>query len=110
MEVSMINAFRNAIGVIDAVNPVTNKMLNMLLPTMLPMARPVFPLRAAVTDVTNSGRDVPKATMVSAIMRWLTPRSSAISLAPYTMHLLPKTIIARPRMVQKIIHRTLSKK
>mgnify|MGYP007005792080 CR=1 FL=1 len=81
MAVSIKNALWKAIGVIAAVSPVTNKMLNILLPTMFPIAMPVFPLRAAVTDVTSSGSDVPKATIVRPIMRWLTPRSKAISVA-----------------------------
>ena len=82
MPVSITNAGRKAIGVIAAVSPTTNRMLKILLPTMFPMASPVLPLRAAVRDVTSSGREVPKATMVSAIILWLTPRPSAISLAP----------------------------
>ena len=47
---------------------------DLLLPTIFPMAIPVFPLLAAVTDVTSSGRDVPSATIVSPINLSLMPK------------------------------------
>ena len=52
----------------DAV-PRMNRMLKILLPTMLPMAMSAFPLRAATTEVTSSGSDVPNATMVRPMNR-----------------------------------------
>ena len=58
----------------SAVVPITNKILKILLPTIFPMAIPVFPLLAAVTDVTSSGRDVPSATIVSPINHSLMPK------------------------------------
>ena len=45
----------------------TNKILNILLPTMLPTAKSHLPFKEAVTEVTNSGNDVPNAITVSPI-------------------------------------------
>ena len=56
--VSIINLLWNGTTQISAVVPITNKMLKILLPTILPMAISTFPFFAAVTDVTSSGRDV----------------------------------------------------
>ena len=55
----------NGTGIINAVVPITNKMLKMLLPTTLPIAMSAFPFLAAITEVNNSGNDVPRATIVS---------------------------------------------
>ena len=42
---------------ISAVIPITNNILNILLPTILPIAIPALPFLAAATDVTSSGSD-----------------------------------------------------
>lgn len=49
-----------------------------MLPTILPIAISLLPLNAAVTDVTNSGSDVPKATIVRPINLSLNPAYLAI--------------------------------
>ena len=48
--------------------PKIKNMLNMLLPITFPNAMSVSPLRAATMDVTNSGKDVPAATIVKAMV------------------------------------------
>ena len=58
--------------------PMTQSMLKVTEPMMLPIAMSVSPLRAAMTDAKVSGSDVPTATMVSPMMRsrvfWSMPR------------------------------------
>jgi len=44
-----------------------------LLPITFPIARSVLPLNAAIIEVTNSGKDVPVATIVKPITISLTP-------------------------------------
>jgi hypothetical protein len=68
---SIINLLSKGTVQIRAVVPITNKILKILLPTIFPIAIPTFPFLAAVTDVTSSGREVPKATIVSPINRSL---------------------------------------
>ena len=53
--------------VMDAATPRINKILAMLLPTMLPMAKPLFPPSEAIMFTANSGEEVPKATTVRPI-------------------------------------------
>lgn len=66
---SNTNAELNGIGKIIPDNPKTNKILNILEPTMLPIAKSDSPLRAAIMLVTNSGRLVPIAIIVNPITR-----------------------------------------
>ena len=49
--------------------PSTIQILKILLPTILPTRSSFSWRRAAVIVVTNSGRDVPKATTVRAMIR-----------------------------------------
>ena len=49
----------------------TIPILKILLPTTLPIAISCSPFLAAITDVTSSGSDVPKATIVNEIILWL---------------------------------------
>ena len=71
--ISNSKAFANATGVINAEKPTTKSTLKMLLPTMLPIAISALPLRAAVTEVKSSGKEVPSATMVKPMKRSLNP-------------------------------------
>ena len=57
--------------------PSTIQILKILLPTTLPTRSSFSFLRAAVTVVTSSGRDVPNATTVRAIIRSDTPIMAA---------------------------------
>ena len=65
--------------------PTTKRILNILLPTTFPTAISALPFLAAVTDVNNSGSDVPRATTVRPIKRSLTPKLLAISVAAFTV-------------------------
>ena len=64
-------------GEIVALHPNTKKILNKLLPITLPTAIPEFFFKAAVTEVANSGSEVPPATMVKPIVDSLTPNDEA---------------------------------
>lgn len=71
-------------GVIIELIPNINVMLNILEPIMFPNANSVFFLNAAVSDATNSGKDVPHAISVIDINAWSTPSCSAIASAEST--------------------------
>lgn len=70
-----------------------------MLPTILPIAISLLPLNAAVTDVTNSGSDVPKATIVRPINLSLNPAYLAIFDAASTEISDPTIIKAKPTRV-----------
>ena len=74
----------------------------MLLPKTLPMAMSVSPLRAATTEVINSGNDVPAATMVNATTEGDMPISVAMPLAPSTSQLPPKTRSNNPMLKNRM--------
>ena len=78
----------------------------MLLPTILPMAISALCLYEATTEVTSSGRDVPKATIVRPISLSLIPKNLAIEVAALTVSWLPPTIPAPPRIMNIIIFQT----
>jgi len=71
------------------VNPNTRRILNILLPTILPIAISDCFFRDAITDVTSSGADVPKATIVRPIIDSETPKDNAILLADPTSSSAP---------------------
>ena len=73
-----------------------NSTLKMLLPTTLPMARPVCPLITAPADTAISGALVPKATMVSPTTSGEMPKDSASREAPRTSRLAPTIKATRP--------------
>ena len=52
-------------------------ILNILLPTALPIAISYSPFLVAITDVTSSGKEVPRAIIVKLIIRSLTPKALA---------------------------------
>jgi len=58
--------------------PSTIHMLNILLPIMLPNNKSCSPFLEDTIVVINSGSDVPKAMIVSDIIRSLKPISKAI--------------------------------
>ena len=78
------NAGANGTGIINPESPTMNKMLKILLPTIFPTAISEFFFIAAVTDVNNSGKDVPNATIVNPINLWLNPNAVAINVADLT--------------------------
>ena len=73
--VSIINAVPKSswFGENTEASPTTNRILKILLPTILPIAISALPLRAAVTEVNSSGKLVPSATIVRPIIRSLRP-------------------------------------
>ena len=81
--------------------PRTIQILKILLPIMLP-TRSSFSWRlAAVMVVTSSGREVPNATIVRAIMRSETPIIVARVEAELTTSWLPATMPARPKRTRR---------
>ena len=76
--------------------PKMSRMLKILEPTTLPTAISLSPFFAATIEVTSSGSDVPKATIVSPIMASLSPKTRAISLAPSTDKSPPIMIPTNP--------------
>ena len=80
-------------------SPMTIQILKILLPIMSPTIRSVSLWRAATMVVTSSGRDVPRAMTVSAIMRSEMPMAEAIKEAPLTTSWLPSMRLASPTMV-----------
>ena len=69
------------IGVITADTPIINNKLNILEPTIFPIAISLSPLIAAVKLVTSSGRLVPIATIVNPIIFSLIFNAVATNLA-----------------------------
>ena len=63
----MIKLGSKGTGVISALEPTTNRILKILDPMMFPIAMSALPFLAAVTEVTSSGKEVPKATIVNPI-------------------------------------------
>ena len=62
----------------------------MLLPTMLPTPISVCFLAIAITDVINSGSDVPIPTIITPITNWERPKLSATATAPLTVKCPPR--------------------
>ena len=82
--------------------PNTIQILKMLLPTILPISNSVSPLRAALIVVTSSGREVPSATTVRAIIRSEMPILVAMLEAELTTNSLPPATPARPMKINRI--------
>ncbi len=78
--------------------PSTNRMLKMLLPTMLPTARspPAAPVSAARMPTAISGALVAKATTVSPMTSGDTPIAAASREAPRTRISAPPASRIRP--------------
>ena len=96
------------VGEIAADTPSTARILKILLPTILPTAISRSPLMLASTEVANSGRAVPAATMVKPITNSLTPIDRAIAIAlstnqrdPCTNSNSPTTI--SPRLTIQVV-------
>jgi hypothetical protein len=69
---------------IEPVNPRTNSILKILLHTIFPIAISDCFLSEAITEVTSSGADVPKATIVRPIIDSGTSNAVAIPTAEFT--------------------------
>lgn len=81
--------------------PMTIQILKILLPMILPTMRSVSLWRAATMVVTSSGREVPRAMMVRAMMRSEIPIPWAISEALFTTSWLPATRQTRPMRARR---------
>jgi len=80
--------------------PNINKILYMLLPTILPTPMSVCFFAMAIIDVINSGRDVPIATITTPITNWDNPKLSAISTAPLTVKWPPRNYRIIPTVIK----------
>ena len=70
----------------------------MLLPMILPRAIPELPFNAELKLITNSGSDVPIATIVRPITSSLILKRRASADAPFVSQSAPKITIAVPMM------------
>ncbi len=100
-----------AMGKMMADRPKTNRIFAMFDPTTLPTAICGVPLITASRLTTNSGDEVPKATIVSPITRGGTDSSCASATAPRTRDSAPIRSNTRPlatiRYVIYRVHRRL---
>jgi len=76
--------------------PSINNIFTILLPTMLPIAISVLPLRADNMLITNSGVDVPMDTMVRPMTKSGILNRFANDEAPPTKRCAPTKMIASP--------------
>ena len=65
--ISILPTTLNFNGLIIELTPKINKILKIFDPRIFPIAISEFFLKAAITDVDNSGSEVPKAMIVIAI-------------------------------------------
>ena len=79
--------------------PDTKTMLKRFAPIMLPSDRELWPLISDVTAVTNSGKDVPRATIVRPIIASLMPKNLAITVALSTSKRAPTAINTAPTAI-----------
>ena len=77
-------------GVIIDTNPKTDNILNILEPIIFPTEMECSFLTAANTEVTSSGKDVPKATTDIPIIKSFTPMIFAKPMAPSIKYSDPK--------------------
>ncbi len=98
---SIMDAMSSGIGFKAEETPNISKILNILEPTTFPSAKSHSPFLAATIEVTNSGSDVPKATIVSPISVSLRPKDLAISVALSTTRFPPHIIAAPPSIINK---------
>lgn len=92
-------------GEIIPVTARTRAILSTLEPTILPMAMLLFPFRAATTEVTSSGNEVPIATTVSPMTLSAIPTYLAIATAPSTTRFPPSISKRIPKKIYKAVFR-----
>ena len=89
-------------GSTTAVQPIIIKALNVLLPTTLPIAISALPFKAESTLITNSGAEVPKATMVRPITRSEIRKRLATAAEPSVRPFAPSNIRAKPPIKRRV--------
>lgn len=98
-----INCLATTSGVTTAASPRITKILKILLPTMLPKARSVWPLKADITLTASSGALVPKATTVRPTTKGEIPTAVASRAEPLTKNSALTTRITRPRTNKRMV-------
>ena len=97
---SIINLSIKTIGPhIVADRPKTKRILKILLPMIFPTLKSSCPLKTAMTDVINSGSDVPNATIVNPINLLESPIAKAIWSTLSITNWLPRTIPIIPNII-----------
>ena len=76
--------------------PKTSKIFAVFDPTTLPMAMPGTPSMAALTEISSSGAEVPKATIVRLTISAGMPMRRARLTAPFTKASPANSKISRP--------------
>lgn len=95
------NIFESTVkGLMAAEVPKMKKMLKILLPMIFPRAMSTCFFKAAVTEVTSSGSEVPTATIVKPTKVSLIPSARAISILLSTTRVPPNTMPASPPIVK----------
>ena len=89
-------------GAMIAVTPRISKVLNMLEPTMFPIAISALPWNDDMKLTTISGVDVPIPTIVSPMTNSLIPNFFAMLEEPSTSQLAPNMINMSPA-ISKVI-------
>ena len=90
-------------GVIRDVIPKTKRILNIFDPTIFPTEIALSFLKAAIAEVANSGKDVPKATTLIPITISEIPKYRAKNIAPSTNKLAPNARAIIPPKIYKIV-------
>jgi hypothetical protein len=80
----------------SAAIPSIRKIFMILLPNTLPIAKSELPFREAKTFITNSGKEVPKATTVSPITKGDRFARRPSETDPFTNQLAPSMSTANP--------------
>ena len=88
---------------ISPTEPNIRDILIILEPTTLPRAKSFSPFLYATTDVTNSGKLVPTAKIVSPTRASLIPICIAKYSAVVATHSPPKTTAPRPKIIYIIV-------
>ena len=96
IRISIIFSKIKVIGLIVAAIPKTNKILKTFEPITFPRAISTSPFLAATIEVTSSGKEVPRATMVRPTKFCDIPKDKAILEALSTTKSPPNLIAIAP--------------
>ena len=90
------------IGLIIATSPKTKKILQILLPMILPTLMLGILLIDAVKEVASSGKDVPRANTVIPIIQGLRPNTPAKPTPPLIIISAPKITPAKENKIIRV--------